>query len=384
MKKTLFVLFALALVVASLAGGAAFLLRQKHLVELNRLASQAEDRLNSKSYDQAISMLRKVEADGGTDRSSYLLGRSFSQQGKNDDAKRYYNALLSKYPNSPLVPDARLALARFDIEAKKDLVSAQNQLLQILSKSPKTPAADHALVLLAEISLQKKDETQARKNLEIVLRKKNSPARGEAEFLIGDLNMKRLKSPEPAPGDEVYTIQRGDTLWVMAKKLKVPQDLLIGINDLSPKSLTVGQQIRIPRLSISLVVDKPARTVTILNNNEFLKKYKIAINQNDKVLPAGNYSVVKKEDKGIAYADPETNETIKAGAPGNPYGDKYIEMRRGTGIHGTNDPEKIGKLVSTGAILMSNQDIDEVYALVQIKTPVVVKGSVDPEKTPGI
>lgn len=383
MKKTLFVLIALALVVASLAGGAAFLLRQKHLVELNRLASQAEDRLKSKSYDQAITMLRKVEGEGGTDRSSYLLGRAFSEQGKHDDATRYYEALLAKYPKSPLVPDTRLALARFDIEGKKDMEAAQSQLLQILNNSPKSSAADYALVLLAEISLQKKDEAQARKNLEIVLRKKDSPARSDAEFLIGDLNMKRLKSPEPAPGDEVYTIARGDTLWVMSRKLKVPQDLLIGINDLNPRSLTVGQQIRIPRLSISLVLDKPARTLTIQNNGELLKKYKVAINQNDRVLPAGSYTVMKKYDKGLDYVDPETNETIKASAPNNPYGDKFVEVRRGTGIHGTDDEEKIGKLVSLGAVLMSNQDIDEVYALVQTKTPVVVKGSVNPEASPG-
>jgi lipoprotein-anchoring transpeptidase ErfK/SrfK len=93
--------------------------------------------------------------------------------------------------------------------------------------------------------------------------------------------------------------------------------------------------------------------------------------------------VSKKYDKGIDYVNPETNETVKAGGPGNPYGEKFIEMRRGTGIHGINDGEKIGKLVSTGAVVMSNQDIDEVYALVQSKTPVVVKGSVDPEAKPG-
>jgi outer membrane protein assembly factor BamD (BamD/ComL family) len=381
-KKTIFVLGILALVIAALAGGTAFLLRQKHLSEMGRIASQAEDKLKSKSYDQAISMLRRVEADGGTDRSTYLLGRAFTEQGKLVDAERYFDSLLKKYPGSPLVPDARLELAKFRYD-EKNYDGAQAQLLQILANAPKSPAADHALVMLAKLSLQKKDEQQARKNLEIVLRKKDSPAKSEAEFVIGDLNMKRLKSPEAAPGDEVYTIQRGDTLSKMERKLKVQQDLLAGINDLDPLSLRVGQQIRVPHLDISLVIDKPNRTLTILNNGDFLKKYRVGLNHNDKELPAGNYSVIKKYPKGLDYVEGESRETIKAGAADNPYGSKFIELRRGVGIHGTDKEEKVGMLVSDGSVVMSNHDVEEVYALVKTKTPVVVKGSVNSDADTG-
>lgn len=374
---------ALGLVIASLAGGSAFLLRQKQLSEMGRMASQAEDKLNSRSYDQAISMLRKVEADGGTDRSTYLLGRAFTEQGKFQEAERYFNNLLRQYPKSPLVPEARLALARYHISETKNMDAAQEQLLHILSNSPKSAAADHALVVLAQLSLEKNDEEQARKNLEIVLRKKDSPAKSEAEFLIGDLNMKRLKSPEAAPGDELYTIKRGDTLWAMERKLKIPQDLLIGINDLDPRALSVGRQIRVPRLDISLLIDKTQRTVSIRNGNEFLKKYRIGVNQDDNALPAGQYKVIKKYDKGLEWVNPETNESVKPGDPENPYGSKFVELRRDVGIHGTNDEEKVGTLISAGTVMMSNQDMDELYALVQLNTPVTVRGSVNPEGSPG-
>ena len=375
MKKTIFVLAALAVVIAALAGGAAFLLRQKHLQELSRIASQAEDKLKSKSYDQAIAMLRKVEADGGTDRSTYLMGRAFAEQGKTEQAENYYNRLLKDYPKSSFMPDTRLELARFRF-AEKDYKGAQDQLLQILAKSPKSTAADFALVMLAKISLQNRDEAQARRNLEIVLRKKDSPAKSDAEFVIGDLNMKRLKSPDPGPGDETYTIKPGDTLSKMERKLKVPADLLMGINDLSPLTLRVGRTIRVPHLDISLVIDKTRRTLSILNNGEFLKKYHVGLNQNDKLLPAGDYSVTKKYPKGLAYIKDDSSEEIKAGAPNNPYGTRFIELRRGVGIHGTNDPEKVGGLVSNGSIVMSNHDVEELYALVKTKTPVTVKGSV--------
>lgn len=382
MKKTIFVLAALAFVIAAIAGGTAFLLREKHLLEMGRIASQAEDKLKSKSYDQAISMLRRVEGEGGTDRSTFLLGRAFSEQGKFDDAERYFNRLLDEYPKSPLVADARLELARFKFD-KKDMAAAQTHLLKILTDRPKSAAADHALVMLAEISLANKDEAQARKNLEIVLRKKDSPARSDAEFVIGDLNMKRLKSPDIAPGDETYTIQAGDTLTKMERKLKVPADLLVGINDLSVMSLKIGRQIRVPHLDISLVIDKSKRTLTILNNGDLLKKYRVGLNHNDKLMPAGDYSVTKKNPKGIEYVKEDSRDTIKAGAPDNPYGTRFIEMRRGTGIHGTNDEEKVGALVSDGSVVMSNHDVEEVYALVKTKTPVTVKGSVNTEAGTG-
>lgn len=382
MNKTIFVLAVLAVVIASLAGGAAFLLRQKHLIEMGRIASQAEDKLNTKHYDQAISMLRRVEADGGTARSKFLLGRAYGEQGRSEDASRYYQDMLKNYPKSELVPDARLELARYRFK-EKDIDGAQEQLLQILARAPASGAADHALVMLAKISLQEKDEQQARKNLEIVLRKKESPAKGEAEFVIGDLNMKRLKSPDAAPGDEVYTIQSGDTLSRMESRLGVPQDLLAGINDLEARTLRVGHKIRVPRLDISLMIDKPNRTLTILNEGDFLKKYHVGLHHDDTNLPAGNYAVIRKHARGMEYIDDETNESIKAGADDNPYGKRFIELRRGVGIHGTNDPEKVGMLVSDGSIVMQNPDVEEVYALVRTRTPVAVKGSVNSDPNAG-
>lgn len=377
MKKTIFVLTVLAVVIASLAGGAAFLLRQNYLGEMNRIASQAEDKLEAKSYDQAISMLRRVEADGGTARSTFLLGRAYSEQGRRGEAQRYFQDLLKKYPKDDLVPEAHLRLARFKFD-DKDFKGAQEHLLQILANFPKSSSADHALVILAQISLEEGDEEQARKNLEIVMRKKDSPAKSDAEFVIGDLNMKRLKSPDAAPGDEIYTIQAGDTLTRMESRLGVPQDLLAGINNLQATSLRIGQKIRVPRLDISLVINKSDRTLTIMNGSEFLKKYRVGLHHDDTKLRANTYSVIRKHARGLEYIDDETNESIRAGAENNPYGRRFIELLRGVGIHGTNDPEKVGSLVSDGSVVMSNHDIEEVYALVRTRTPVTVKGSVNP------
>ena len=44
-------------------------------------------------------------------------------------------------------------------------------------------------------------------------------------------------------------------------------------------------------------------------------------------------------------------------------------------IHGTNEPQSIGKAMSSGCIRMLNQDIAELYDQVMVGTPVTVRPS---------
>ncbi|QIO32093.1 L,D-transpeptidase [Bradyrhizobium sp. 1(2017)] len=62
-----------------------------------------------------------------------------------------------------------------------------------------------------------------------------------------------------------------------------------------------------------------------------------------------------------------------AGGPGNPLGARAMYLG-GTiyRIHGTNAPETIGKRVSSGCIRMTNQDVTDLYARVNVGTKVVV------------
>lgn len=383
MKRTFFVLLMLGFVIAALAGGTAFILRQKQLGDLEKIARQAEDKLNGQSYDTAISMLKKVQDQGGTDRSTYLLGKAYYSLGKYDEGLRYFNEVITKYPKSALSAESYLYLGKHFFNKENDPTQAQNHYLKILADHPKSPTKDFALVELARISLKNRDEVRAKKNLDLVMKTPNSPARSEAEFLIGDLNMKTLKSPDLAPGDETYTIKAGDTLSRISSRLKVPIDLLSGINDLDdPRALTIGRQIRVPRLNITIEINKSERTLIVYNNEEFLKKYRVGLPQNDSSLPKKKYAV-KKKSKGSDYRDPSDNKVIKAGQSGNPYGSRFIELAQGTAIHGTDDNSKVGKLLSIGTVTMTNQDVEEVYALVQTNTPVTVIGQVNSEVSTG-
>jgi lipoprotein-anchoring transpeptidase ErfK/SrfK len=68
------------------------------------------------------------------------------------------------------------------------------------------------------------------------------------------------------------------------------------------------------------------------------------------------------------------------GGPSNPLGARALYLfSNGTDtlyrIHGTNEPQSIGKAVSSGCIRLLNEDIAHLYDLVEIGTPVIVRAS---------
>ena len=69
-----------------------------------------------------------------------------------------------------------------------------------------------------------------------------------------------------------------------------------------------------------------------------------------------------------------------AGGPANPLGARALYLYEGNKdtlyrIHGTNQPESIGKAMSSGCIRMLNQDIAELFDQVIVGTPVTVRPS---------
>ncbi len=374
MKRTIVILVMLAVVATALAGGFAFILQQNKLGKLKRIAAQAEEKVETKDYEPAVVLLKQVEAAGGTARSTFLLGKIYFDMGKPSEAMPYFKRIESKYGRSTFAPEAMLYQARYALEVEGKAKPARETFLRILEQYPDSEAADHSLLYLARMSYDEGDVKMARRNLEQIVRRPDSPARLDAEFILGDINMKQLRSPDPGPNDELYTIKKGDALWNISRKYNVPVDMLEGINNIKASTLSIGQQIKIPRLNLSIVVDKAHRTLTLRNNNQFLKKYRVAINHTDTKVPAGDYAIRSKSEKGMDYTDPDTGVATKAGDPANPMGSRILELRRGVMIHGGATPDTMGQYAAQAIIGMANQDIEEMYPLVNTSTQVTIKG----------
>ena len=62
-----------------------------------------------------------------------------------------------------------------------------------------------------------------------------------------------------------------------------------------------------------------------------------------------------------------------AGGPGNPLGARAMYLGNTVyRIHGTNAPETIGSHISSGCIRLTNADVTDLYARVNVGTRVVV------------
>lgn len=72
--------------------------------------------------------------------------------------------------------------------------------------------------------------------------------------------------------------------------------------------------------------------------------------------------------------NPRLPDVIPGGSPRNPMGARVIGLGPGGeyAIHGTNMPRTIGTAASYGCFRMHNNDVIDLYARVQMGTPVVV------------
>ena len=88
--------------------------------------------------------------------------------------------------------------------------------------------------------------------------------------------------------------------------------------------------------------------------------------------PVGSF-VIKDKIQHPPWWRPDGKQ-IPYGDPANLLGTHWLSLDvRGYGIHGTWEPETIGQQASAGCIRLLNDDIEELYTLVIVGTPVVIR-----------
>jgi len=129
-----------------------------------------------------------------------------------------------------------------------------------------------------------------------------------------------------------------------------------------------------PSSSKWIVINKTKRILTLYDNTTIVKKYPIAIGNPPSLTPEGKFTIGSKVINpawgGGGYAKP-----VKGGVPENPLGYRWLGIlykgnSSSIGIHGNNSPFSIGTNVSHGCIRMINSDVEELFKIVNISTPV--------------
>lgn len=109
--------------------------------------------------------------------------------------------------------------------------------------------------------------------------------------------------------------------------------------------------------TISIKIHLRERRLYVYQGQHLYNSYPVAIGKPNTPSPVGTWSIV--------------NKRILDGR--QVYGTRWMGLSKPNyGIHGTNNPHSIGKAVSLGCIRMHNQDIENIFPMISLGTPVEI------------
>lgn len=177
---------------------------------------------------------------------------------------------------------------------------------------------------------------------------------------------------------------------LLAEKFHMDRDLLAALNpgrrfDRAGTSIVVAEvrrsddpkEEKVARIE----VDKKGRALRALAaDGKPMAVYPASIGSKEKPAPTGSHTVraiapnpsyTYNPDYKFKGVKAKEKFEIKPG-PNNPVGTAWIDLSAETfGIHGTPDPENVGKVASHGCVRLTNWDVEELSRMVQKGTPVV-------------
>jgi LysM repeat protein len=176
------------------------------------------------------------------------------------------------------------------------------------------------------------------------------------------LNKKHYLSPADPSRSPAYMVKRGDTLTKIARTYAITAGLLRRLNGLKNDNLSIGQRLKIVRGPFDIRIEKRSFRLDVLSRGKVIFTYPVGLGK-DNSTPAGTYVVGPRLVKPTQF-DRETGRKIKFGAPGHTIGTRWITFSGQYGIHGTVEPDSIGKEESHGCVRLRNKDVEELFDLI--------------------
>ena len=135
--------------------------------------------------------------------------------------------------------------------------------------------------------------------------------------------------------------------------------------NLSPDSVDVGRTSKttlLPLASTRIEVDVAKRQLYVFDGDKRVGSYRVGVGSKDWPTQTGEWSITQvvwnpewNPPKDESWAKEETPK--KPGEADNPLGRAQLVYDPPRTIHGTNDPQSIGKALSHGSIRMTNADV---------------------------
>ncbi len=220
---------------------------------------------------------------------------------------------------------------------------------------------------------------EVRDKLNKVLLMQLSPQQRETvKSEMAKLAEKWLWGPAAFPSDtlcDTYTVRSGDLLDIIGRRLKVPYEVLMQINNIPrPKALQAGKALKVIKGPFHAKVYRSTFTLDLYLQDMYVRSFKVGLGKAGYETPTGLWRV-KDGGKLISpdWTDPDNPGRIyKVSDPDYPLGSRWIALdgvsgaardRTGFAIHGTKEPEQIGSAGSRGCIRMYNGEAILMYNL---------------------
>ena len=122
----------------------------------------------------------------------------------------------------------------------------------------------------------------------------------EAKDLLGEINVDILLSRYPSPEKTEYVVKSGDVLAKISRKLKTTPELIMRMNNMSGTMLHIGEHLLISHPDFSIVIQRKANLVVLLNHGAFFKQYHV---REAKLSPKQPSKITAKVAETMAWKD---------------------------------------------------------------------------------
>ncbi len=181
----------------------------------------------------------------------------------------------------------------------------------------------------------------------------------DAKAELGRINVQEIFAVGESPKKTIYTVLSGDSLLKIAGKTDSNGELIMRANNLLSIDLRIGQTLVVPKVAMSIFVDREAKTLTLLDGGNFFKEYPVL-----SLKASGSVGTPVDATVSDRLAMRESDR-VAFGSGGYAGSERWLMLSGGDVIRGVKR-EADGSMPSPPppGIVLANEDMTEIFPLV--------------------
>ena len=192
----------------------------------------------------------------------------------------------------------------------------------------------------------------------------------EAKDLLGEVNVDILLSRYPSPEKTEYVVKSGDVLAKISRKLKTTPELIMRMNNMSGTMLHIGEHLLISHPDFSIVIQRKANLVVLLNHGAFFKQYHV---REAKLSPKQPSKITAKVAETMAWKD---GKRIGLGSKDYISSTRWIRLAGASAYTLYSMPDSahpnLDQPPPPVGLGLAASDVEELSSLVNSRTPVTI------------